>query len=66
MKGRFSLVRVLTVMHPASFLEQLIVQESASYRIKSVAYTGGGVGWGGNLPHDCITALRYLKKNSGQ
>jgi len=42
MEGRFSLVQVLTVLHPASFLEQLIALESTCYRINSVMSMGGG------------------------
>lgn len=60
MEDRFFLmVQVLTVLHPASFLEQLIVLESASYCFNSVTGTRVSA-----LPHFCIMELCYLQGNN--
>lgn len=57
--SRFSLGHVLTLPHPALFLEQLIALESTSSGIRSVTSTGEF-----DLPHVCMTPLCYLKENS--
>lgn len=59
--SRFSLGHVLTLLHPALFLEQLISLESTSYGIWPVTSTGEF-----ELPHVCMTALFYLKKNCAE
>lgn len=58
MEGGFLLAQVLTALHPASFLEQLIVLESPSYCVNS--FTGTRVS---ALPHFCVMELCYLGEN---
>lgn len=52
MEGEFLLVQVLTALHSASFLEQLIVLENTSYCINCVTGTRVSA-----LPHFCIMEL---------
>lgn len=52
MEGGFLLVQVLTALHSASFLEQLIVLENTSYCINCVTGTRVSA-----LPHFCIMEL---------
>lgn len=61
MEGGFLLVQVLTALHPASFLEQLIVLESTSHCINSVTGTRVSA-----LPCFCIMELCYLEENNSQ
>lgn len=56
MEGGFLLVQVLTALHPASFLEQLIVLESPSNSVTGTRVSA--------LPHFLIVELCYLEENN--